>query len=1081
MRIFEGGSVMLTKLFRVVFLLCASLLVFSPAQAVAPAQPLPEPFEIVPVVPPSEIADVAFSPDGTRFISGGGDPGDVQIWNVASGRLIRDLEADTQIFSVTSSADGRQVLAAVSGSDNKNGVVVWDAATGNLLHTLTGHKDYAYLVVASRDGHRWLSASRDSVRLWDAETAKLIASYAPSKSCGVALTARFVGAVPDVLFNAAAEQRSHFCDLAMGKPQTAFPLKDPQSAAISRDGKQVLIGNDGSVALYDVASGKKIHAYEMDRRNAISVALSPDGTRVASGDFNNTIRVWDAKTGKLLRTQYHTGTRQTENWIRVAFSPDGKILATAASDLTIKFWDADSGRLIRTIGGATKAVLSVAYSPDGTSLLTGSDDGRMRLWDLARGRLTRTFDTKDAVWSVAFSRDGTLALSGDGDKMLRLWRVASGQLLRDIRVSRKTNANHGPETADIAAVAISPDNTRLLSGADIPKLWDAGNGYLIHDYQSDALPGWGVGGASFSPDGERIAFTVNQKLAIGDVATGKLIRVIDIPDYGTSTRYSPDGKTLLVAGRKSTELREAASGALLRTFDGVKGVFSRDGAFVLTLDDDELKLWQTTTGKLIKDIETGYYDINGLALAPDARHAVTVHADSGVRVWKLNSDELLVSFFGAIGDEWLAITPEGYFAGSDKGADLISIVRGLAAYSVDQFYQTLYRPDLVRQKLSGDPYGLYKEAARGLNLETVLRSGAAPRVVIESPSEGSAQHVGKIEVQIQLQDRGGGFGRIEWRVNGITMGIRDPSRAGPISVSGRLSRSLPVAEGTNLIEIVAYNAKNLIASQRASVVVEARSAGKTAQPGLFVLAVGVNDYREPRLKLKFAAPDAKAMIAAFTQGGRELYRTIETRTILDSDVTAPKLAAAFDDLGSRMQPSDIFVLFMAGHGATEDGRYYFIPSAFHYTGEDAIRKSAIGQNQFQGWLSRIPALRSVLIYDTCESGSAGAAARFRGEQRAVATARLTRSMGRTVLSATLDNAPALEGYKNHGVFTWAILDAMTHADSNNDQRIEVTELARYLEANVPAITQTLGLRQLPQISMTGGDFSLVARLPEPGR
>jgi len=140
-------------------------------------------------------------------------------------------------------------------------------------------------------------------------------------------------------------------------------------------------------------------------------------------------------------------------------------------------------------------------------------------------------------------------------------------------------------------------------------------------------------------------------------------------------------------------------------------------------------------------------------------------------------------------------------------------------------------------------------------------------------------------------------------------------------------------------------------------------------------------------------------------------------------------------------------------------------------------RTSINQDQLQEWLTGIPAFRSVLIYDTCESGSvAEERSGFRGPQHRAAVEKLSRSMGRTVLAATSDVGSALEGYKGHGLFTYIVLDGLALADENKDGRIEVGELANYLIANLPDLSlNTLGYRQFPQVKVVGADFPLVNR------
>jgi len=142
-----------------------------------------------------------------------------------------------------------------------------------------------------------------------------------------------------------------------------------------------------------------------------------------------------------------------------------------------------------------------------------------------------------------------------------------------------------------------------------------------------------------------------------------------------------------------------------------------------------------------------------------------------------------------------------------------------------------------------------------------------------------------------------------------------------------------------------------------------------------------------------------------------------------------------------------------------------------------MAETGISQSGFQELLTQIPALRSVLIYDTCESGSTTEDRfSYRGTRQLVAAEKLSCSMGRTVLAATSDVADAAEGYNRHGIFTYVLLDALSRADRNNDGRIGTDELADYLRTNLPALSaKTPFGRQDPQAKLSGSPFTLVNR------
>ncbi len=292
-----------------------------------------------------------------------------------------------------------------------------------------------------------------------------------------------------------------------------------------------------------------------------------------------------------------------------------------------------------------------------------------------------------------------------------------------------------------------------------------------------------------------------------------------------------------------------------------------------------------------------------------------------------------------------------------------------------------------------------------------------------------------------------------------------------------VKRTLALEPGENRIEVLAYNGRDFIASDPAQVVLKWDGEKSATPPKLHVLAVGVNDYYDSRLKLSYAVPDAKALGDALKKAGSSMYQSVEVTSVLDDKVTIDNLDKVFAEVSSKVHPRDVFVFFLAGHGKTVDGRYHFLPQNFRYEDETSIVKRGIDQDRFQAWFAKIPARKSILLYDTCESGSlTGDRVQQRGIERVAALEKMTRAMGRTVLSASTDDTPALEGYRGHGVFTYALLDGLNLADTNGNGLIEVTELAAFIDQQVPDLSfQAFKMRQIPQMKIVGSSFPIVSK------
>jgi len=275
------------------------------------------------------------------------------------------------------------------------------------------------------------------------------------------------------------------------------------------------------------------------KRQVFSVAFSPDGTILASGSEDRTIKLWDVKTG----TEILTLTWHDKPISSVAFSPDGTILASGSWDGAIKLWDVKTGTEILTLGH-DKSISSVAFSPDGTILAAGLGDytiKQVKLWNVKTGTEIGTLigDRGGSVTSVVFSPDGTILAAGSADHTIKLWNVKTGTQIG-------TLTGHDRY---ISSVAFSPDGTMLASGSwdHTIKLWDVKTGIKIRTTRH-----WNsVSSVTFSPDGTILVSSgsSNETINFWDVKTGTQIGTLTGHKGTTvySLEFNPDG-TILASG-----------------------------------------------------------------------------------------------------------------------------------------------------------------------------------------------------------------------------------------------------------------------------------------------------------------------------------------------------------------------------------------------------------------------------------------------------------------------------------------------------------------------------------------------------
>ena len=162
-----------------------------------------------------------------------------------------------------------------------------------------------------------------------------------------------------------------------------------------------------------------------------AVAFSHDGSLLASASSDQTVRLWDPRTGQEVQVlKDHTGGVNA-----VAFSQDGSLLASASDDETVRLWDPRTGQEVQVLNGHTDRVRAVAFSQDGSLLASASDDETVRLWDPRTGQEVQVLNGHtDRVRAVAFSQDGSLLASASDDMKVRLWDPHTGQEVHQIEV-----------------------------------------------------------------------------------------------------------------------------------------------------------------------------------------------------------------------------------------------------------------------------------------------------------------------------------------------------------------------------------------------------------------------------------------------------------------------------------------------------------------------------------------------------------------------------------------------------------------------------------------------------------------------
>jgi WD40 repeat protein len=534
-----------------------------------------EPEAILQLAHVGPVQAVAFSPNGL-LVASGGDDGAVKIWEARSGTILRSLTGHARgVTDVIFSPDGTLLLTA--GRDRY--ARLWNVSTGALNRTLGRHTEYLTALAYAPDGKTAATAGggagdgrpSDEVAVWDLSTgARLRTIDTPERVHSLSYTADGTS-----LYSAGGKVQNgkstafvRSWDVKTGKERTAFRADGPtiESLTIS-PGATIAAGGaaDGTLWIWDLAGGQLRQRLAAHARTINAVAFAADSRTIATAGDDGVLALWDTFTGKLKRRLKTPDTQV----MAVAFSADGKRLATGTLEPDensggARVWDAKSGGLKWAKAGRGVRIDAVALSQDGKHLATGGDDGPVRVWDLRellvrRLREPHTAPPRTPVRGVAFSTDGKTLASTRGDHQVELWDRRSWRLTRRL----------GDEMTDVRALTFSPDGSVVSCGGKMglqPLVhWNVETGITARRQMGPSQ----VFAVAYSPDGKWVAAGCPRGATVWDAETADQRQFLSHPaPHVAALAFTPDGKTLATAGGETVRVWDVARGGLTRELTG---------------------------------------------------------------------------------------------------------------------------------------------------------------------------------------------------------------------------------------------------------------------------------------------------------------------------------------------------------------------------------------------------------------------------------------------------------------------------------------------------------------------------------
>lgn len=633
----------------------------------------------------------AITPDGKFLVGGlpGGGTGYIDF----AGKVARSVQIQGEYGTVTGiSADGKRALSSAYQA-----AFVWDTETGKVLAkaargTPSGDNGASFSadgkVFAAGGVKGFNDKEKDKLPVavvWDVEGNRQLTEIKAAQNESI-----YIALSPDgkrvatwgYHYDRAAKEPPkadvdpnrmvQFWNAADGKELSKVRLLNsyqPAAVAFSPDGTVAAVsGGDGSIYLFDPATGDRKGLLLGRARQGRRIVFSPDGKTVASGGDDGSVQRWNVADGRRLGI--------TESPVPMTYSPRGllftdneRVLVWAVRGLTTLVWDSTTGRLLTPGGGHFNNVTGAAVAAGGKEVVTASSDGVVIRWDAATGKELGTvalkipaggFGSQVVVGSVSFSTDGTKALATEtSNGGIAVYDVPAGtqQFVIPGDLNRENRGSFSGDGTKVVQLMTSYDAKKNPARVAV---WDVVAARKLGEVE---LPGWNQVAASLSPDGKTLV-TAGVKpaekgdgpgefLAVGwEVATGKKVGEFAEPGgFGqVAVATLGDNKSAVVTSPKGGPVViDYTTGAKVRDIDlgggrvGIAPVVGPDGKTVAiplgqsygAVQTSSVLLVDSDTGKVTKTLSGVSGTASVAAFAPDGRSLLTGSYDTTVLVWDI--------------------------------------------------------------------------------------------------------------------------------------------------------------------------------------------------------------------------------------------------------------------------------------------------------------------------------------------------------------------------------------------------------------------------------------------------------------
>lgn len=1069
-----------------------------------------------------------FSPNGNFILTVSND-NSARIWNSISGDLISKIDSKkAEIIEANFSKDGSFIYATFSDASFR----IYDPKSGDLKMKIQNTEDsMKHSVISGSNTEAITFGGKKFAQTWSLNSGKQIA-----KLMGHTQTLNDADYSTDgsKIVTGSEDSTAIVYDK---NGSFLYHLKCNNKVLYSKfttDNKKVCTSTENVIILWDINTGKPLTtiASQKDLGKISQIQFSRDGQLLAAC-YENAVQIWDANSGRTIRIiDFFDGVNS------IQFNIDGTKFVTGLQNQLAQIWDINTEEPILDLDGHTYPSLDINYSPDGNKIVTANDDGIARIWDNNSKIINLLIGHTNAINSAEFSKDGKLVITTSDDSTIKIWdannskliqtlkghqaRVSSASISSDqlkiISTSNDSSSNFyvwskslgkyafvkkikNPD-AEIEKSIFSADAQRFLvrtqSGeGSFIQLYDASNGNLITSFKElDQKIIWD---ASFSPDSKKIIilqenqdFFKIEAPQIWDATDGHFIgkiildNVLFIPQIAV---FNPDGTKILFGGLTdqdalSIRIFDIKSNKIFSTLKNLPSKnnvsptdlrFSPNGQkVIISFGDNSARLWDVNSGDEKAKLKGHTDDVRSAQFSPDGNYIITNSLDNTFKKWTSNG-ELLYTFFAVDNQfDYLAIDPYDRYDGTSEARKLLYFTCGTEVIELEQFEDLSWQPGLIPMIL-----GTNKLPITAKKLSEIQICNNTPTVIQKGINNGKYEFL--------VIPRNGGIGTVQLFINSklrteYPLNKLSKNNEGYLlSVQADELRPYFVSGKANTVSVKATTTNGEMTSRGGVVETAVLKKDNNVVPNIYLVSIGINQYKGDKLKLNYASTDAESFASAVTASAIKLLGNAHVFTYTFStekgNLNWPSknlIQQKIEEISKTAKADDIFVLFFAGHGVLLSGQKNFFiltadASSFELNGVE--KDVAISTDELNEWMRKIKANKQLLILDACNSGKALEDIQNQISRRDIppdqvkALENLKDKTGIFILSASASGQSAFEASQfGQGLLTYSLLSGIKLGTGLKDDKfIDVTRWFNNASDNVRELAKSIGGRQEPQI------------------